>query len=828
MEPLRHYVESGWKEGRSPHPLFDPKSYLERNPDVQAAGMEPLGHYIESGWKEGRSPHPLFDPESYLERNPAVAASSIEPLQHYRTIGWREGCDPHPLFSTRWYLENNPDISALGINPLEHYCLRGWKEGRDPNPLFNSRWYLENNPDIVSLGLDPLRHYCERGWKEHCDPHPDFSIKLYYCLNPDLTLAPVEPLAHYLASISDSQPQITPPSLPELSREPHEASDSTESDVQLIAFYLPQFHQIPENDAWWGNGFTEWTNVRRARQQYPGHYQPHIPHPSLGYYDLTDESILERQATMAIRFGIHGFCFYHYWFGGKRLLEMPVERMLSTGRPDIPFCLCWANENWTRRWDGHDAQVLISQSHSAEDDKLFILDLLRAFRDRRYIRIQGQPLLLVYKPELLPDPPATFQLWRHICRSEGIGEIFIAGVRSFNFVDRSLGFDALVDFPPHGAFSKILDNRSFAAFPEFNGNLHDYLDAFHSAVTTPRQPDILYFQGIMPSWDNTARRQENSHIFINSKPEYYYLWLRHLIRQTRANAPKGKRLVFINAWNEWAEGCHLEPDERNGFAWLNATQKALCSDKTKPGSDDDLPKSEFFLSNKGRCPICEKPTTFTSRHEWLRDHYLCELCHSIPRERALMHVIQRHFPDWRNMCIHESSPVNRGTSAKLGRECRNYVASQYDPALGFGKIHPTRHYRSEDLERQTFPDQCFNLVITQDVFEHIFDADAAFCEIARTLKPGGAHVFTVPLVNKERPTQRRASRGSDGAILYHGAPEYHGNPVSAHGSLVTWHWGFDIVNRIQKVSGMRSHIIALDDLHLGIRAEYNEVMVSEV
>src|SRR5262249_52878166 len=161
--------------------------------------------------------------------------------------------------------------------------------------------------------------------------------------------------------------------------------------------------------------------------------------------------------------------------------------------------------------------------------------------------------LLVYKPELLPDPAATFQLWRQICRSEDIGEIFIAGVRSFDFDDRPLGFDALVDFPPHGAFSKILDNRSFAAFPEFNVHLHDYLDPFLSAVTAPRQPDTLYFQGIMPSWDNTARQQENSHIFINSKPAHYYLWLRHLIRQTRANAPEGKRLVFINAWNEWAE-----------------------------------------------------------------------------------------------------------------------------------------------------------------------------------------------------------------------------------------------------------------------------------
>ena len=853
--------------------LSDPKWYLEHNPDVQAAEVEPLSHYLGSGWKEGRNPNPFSNTRWYLESNPAAASLAIDPLQHYCRHGWQQGLSPGPEFDAAWYFKTYQEVAEAGLEPLGEYLSHGSVVGRFPNAdsaliaeLFDERFYLENNPSVANSGLTPFQHYCTIGWREGRDPNPFFGTRWYLAKNPDLSplasilwsiiagtagkkgaihtrifpssfttvcipdliSTPIEPLSHFLATSSSREPLLTSLRLPEFGREPTETSNLIASDVQLIAFYLPQFHEIAENNAWWGEGFTEWVNVRRARQQFPGHYQPHIPDPSIGYYDLTDESVIERQAAMALRFGIHGFCFYHYWFGGKRLLEMPVERMLRTGKPDIPFCLCWANENWTRRWDGRDTEVLISQSHSTRDDELFILDLLRAFRDRRYIRINDQPLLLVYKPELLPDPAATFKVWRDICRREEIGEIFIAGVRSFNFDDQSLGFDALIDFPPHGAFSKSLNNNSFATFPEFSGTLHDYLDAFQASATTPRNLDILYFKGIMPSWDNTARRQENSHVFLNSNPAFYYLWLRHLIRQARATAPEGKRFIFINAWNEWAEGCHLEPDERHGFAWLNATHQALCPVKTTAKSKDSSPNSAFFLSNQGTCPICESRTTFTSRHEWLRDHYLCELCHSIPRERALMEVIRSWFPGWRNMYVHESSPGNRGASAKLSRECRNYVASQYDPSLGFGKIHPTLHYRSEDLEHQTFPDQCFDLVITQDVFEHIFDADAAFREIARTLKPGGAHVFTVPLVNKDRATQRWASRASNGNIIYHGEPEYHGNPVSVDGSLVTWHWGFDIVDRIEEVSGMKSNIVRLDDLDLGISAEYNEVIVSRV
>jgi glycosyltransferase involved in cell wall biosynthesis/SAM-dependent methyltransferase len=230
----------------------------------------------------------------------------------------------------------------------------------------------------------------------------------------------------------------------------------------------------------------------------------------------------------------------------------------------------------------------------------------------------------------------------------------------------------------------------------------------------------------------------------------------------------------------------------------------------------------------GLCPICEKDVRFTTNHEWLRDHYICSGCGSIPRERAIMHVIGARYPNWRELKLHESSSGNRGASLKLAKECRNYTATQFDPNLPFGSIHPTNGYRSEDLEKQTFADESFDIVVTQDVMEHIFDAEAAFREIHRTLKPGGAHIFTTPLVNKEKPTLQRAQLLFDGQVKYLFAPEYHGNPMSSEGSLVTWHWGYDIKNIIQeKITDCRVEIINPSDRSQGIEAEYIEVIIQK-
>lgn len=1250
------------------------------------------------------------------------------------------------------------------------------------------------------------------------------------------------------------------------------------TDIRAIAIYLPQFHTIEENSRWWGEGFTEWTNVRSADSYYHGHYQPHEPHSDIGYYDLNDESVLERQAQMAKEHGIEGFCFYYYWFQGKRLLEMPTDRLLATGKPDFPFCFCWANENWTRTWDGGDHEVLMSQDYSDENNEKIIRDLIPAFKDRRYIRVDGRPLFIVYRPTGIPNFPKVAKLWRKICREEGVGEIYLCGKRSFSHLENTeLGLDASIQFPP--LLTRSTDVRStkdLQCRDGLRGHIHDYrelaaLNAF------PDEKEGKIFSGICPSWDNTARRKERATSWINSNPENYYLWLKTIVERTRKSFNPQERFIFINAWNEWAEGCHLEPDEKYGYAWLNATRQALCSPDTlnqnhkcrvlvvghdaaragaqivlltmlqewhahghcdfqlvllrdgvlrgefenvcktlvisdyttealqkaaldafcseSPGvilantvvvgpflqnlkhfgapivtyvhelqksierwapspimsatvknsdhfiavSDPvaenlhhtydieknkisiineyiktsyqvSLPRLEtlrseleinpgelivfgcgtmdwrkgpdlfaqtakevlktipearffwigsdtgdeastgahglttdarirflgerenprdyltlghvFFLSSredpfplvaleaadaglpvvcfadaggipefvgstcgrtvpfentqaaaaalvelltqenlrkntgliaqtnvrakhdaaqgsdsvffileglikrhtksgesctsdanvpteplvsvivpnynhakylgerldsikkqnyknieiillddgstdksvsiledftrneprarliinesnsgstfkqwkkgiseaKGKyiwiaesddsadtklleilvgllesdpeimvatcqlrmmnpagnlggtpdewlgeldadrwnhpfvndgideiknflskkntilnasgvvfrnlqgvksliddsmrlcadwlfwvrmlsngkiaytsevlnywrlqssnartkapgvleleegdviideiarildldqrekekiknkfnkdmtislsnnidglfkkhrswCPICEKDVIFTSKYDWLRDHYICEFCGSIPRERALMNVIETLYPDWRNLKIHESSPGNRGASIKLKQECVQYIASQYDPSITFGKIHPLNGYRSENLEKQTFQDEIFDIVISQDVMEHIFDAEAAFNDIHRTLKPGGAHIFTTPLVNGSNPTQRRAAIRPDGSVVHFFPPEFHGNPMSSEGSLVTWHWGDDIIQLCSIKIGAESIIHQpVVNPSMGIEGKYCEVIVAK-
>ena len=356
-----------------------------------------------------------------------------------------------------------------------------------------------------------------------------------------------------------------------------EAPARTERDwcAKLIAFYLPQFHPIPENDEWWGEGFTEWSNVKRARPNFVGHYQPLVP-SELGFYDLRRPEVLDRQAELAKSYGIHGFCFYYYWFNGHRLLERPLEQMLARGKPDFPFCICWANENWTRRWDGSEDEVLMKQDYSEGSAEQFIRDVIPILKDRRYIKTGDAPILLVSRVDLLPDAPATARRWRQLCAQEGIPEIHLAAMQSFGIADpRPYGFDAAVDFPPHTQRELIDPGRFKGISPDFAGYLEDYLKVARNQVNQPPPPFIRY-RGVMPAWDNTPRRMNRAHICVNSSPAAYQAWLERIVEQTMARSAVQEPLVFLNAWNEWAEGAYLEPDSRNGYARLNATGRGLC------------------------------------------------------------------------------------------------------------------------------------------------------------------------------------------------------------------------------------------------------------
>lgn len=351
------------------------------------------------------------------------------------------------------------------------------------------------------------------------------------------------------------------------------------NDVKVVAFYLPQFHPIPENDAWWGAGFTEWRNVTRARPNFEGHYQPRVP-ADLGYYDLRAVEVMEAQAELAKRFGVHGFCFYYYWFGGKRLLDMPLERMLATGRPDMPFCLCWANENWTRRWDGRERDLLIGQTYSAEDDNRVIEDLARYLDHPRYIRVDGKPFLLVYRVDQFPNFARTSERWRRRCRELGIGEIYIAAVESFTQAGAAVppseyGCDGVVEFPPHNF--GVPTEPPGPVRPDFKGITYDYQAMIDLYLQRPGVP-YPRFRGVMPGWDNTARRQTSSHIFVNNSPEAFQAWLEVVMRQAREQSHADERIVFVNAWNEWAEGTYLEPDTVYGYRWLESVWNAKQSD----------------------------------------------------------------------------------------------------------------------------------------------------------------------------------------------------------------------------------------------------------
>jgi lipopolysaccharide biosynthesis protein len=346
--------------------------------------------------------------------------------------------------------------------------------------------------------------------------------------------------------------------------------------VRLIAFYLPQFHPIPENDEWWGPGFTEWSNVVQAKPLYEGHIQPRLP-KDLGFYDLRVAETRDAQAQLAQRYGINGFCYYYYWFDGRRLLERPLDEVFQSGRPDFPFCVCWANENWTRRWDGLDQEVLVEQTYSLEASRRFIRELIPVLRDPRYIRYQGRPVLLVYRAKEIPHLDEVLALWRAEAAAVGM-ELHLCAVRFWDVVDvHALGFDAAVDFPPHHINVRDVTDEVPGLVPGFEGMIYDYAEAVRANLESRGHGyDKLTHRAVMLAWDNTARRGKSAHIAHGADPKAYREWLSGILEQEMRFNSEPESLVFINAWNEWGEGAALEPDQHFGMAYLESTQQALA------------------------------------------------------------------------------------------------------------------------------------------------------------------------------------------------------------------------------------------------------------
>ncbi|MFO0407933.1 MAG: glycoside hydrolase family 99-like domain-containing protein [Labrys sp. (in: a-proteobacteria)] len=576
--------------------LFDEGFYRAIYPDVAEAGIDPFEHFFLHGYKEGRRPNAIFDPVAYLEANRDVRMADVQPLLHYAAVGEREGRRPGPLFDPLWY-RTRYRLSETQ-NALAHY-LRNRVGPFSPIPEFDADYYLANNPDVAEAKVDPFEHYVHSGYREGRNPSPDFDSRFYVQRYLKGRLDE-NPLLHYLrhAHLDGYYPKAPegeatiPAEVKRFARpsvhfeETRPIGPTVQRRAKVLAYYLTQFHSFPENDRWWGTGFTEWTNIARALPRFKDHYQPRIPR-DLGFYTLEDVNVMRRQAELAQNAGVHGFVYYYYWFNRKRLLEKPLEQFLKTPDISMPFCLMWANENWTRRWDGMESEVLISQNYLGDDDDALIADLARHFADKRYIRVDGRPLFMIYRPRLIPQTADVIERWRRYFETRfGEKPLFVMSQSFDDFDPRVFGLDGAIEFPPHKHTRDLPRiNHEVALLDDtFSGNVFSYDSIVDFSLNEPK-PDFPLIKTVVPSWDNDARRQGTGLVITGSTPAKYESWLATLVERAQRDTFFGESFVCVNAWNEWAEGAYLEPDLHFGSAYLNATARAVAgitADKARP------------------------------------------------------------------------------------------------------------------------------------------------------------------------------------------------------------------------------------------------------
>lgn len=493
----------------------------------------------------------LFDVEFYLTGFGA-SVRPVDPASHYLTVGWLEGHEPASWFSTRHYLARHPDVANAAMNPFLHYCAAGEKEGRALPKLGR-----QNKDDVYAaqaFAVAPGPHF------EHFDPTIGIGRR---------------------------------------------------KRAKVLAYYLPQFHRVDVNDKSWGDGFTEWRNLPRAMPRFMGHIQPRIPR-DLGSYDLSEGDAMRRQIEMAKAAGLHGFCFYHYWFDGERVLETPMERLLADPSLDFPFCLMWANENWTRTWDGSDKEIILGQSYARSDDEAFIDDLARHMKDPRYIRIDGRPLFFIYRPAAIPESSVTIARWREMIFSRYGLKPLIMMAQGFGDIDpRSHGLDGAIEFPPH----KICQNQPAINHEvglldtAYTGHIIDYDTTVQRSVDEA-VANYPLIRTVTPTWDNEARRPGRGMIIHGSTPAKFEGWVDQMIGYATAHPTFGETFICVNAWNEWAEGAVLEPDVHYGAAYLNALSRALhnvarpqSTDQSKiviVGHDANINGAQFLAINIGQ------------------------------------------------------------------------------------------------------------------------------------------------------------------------------------------------------------------------------------
>ncbi|WP_426124448.1 glycoside hydrolase family 99-like domain-containing protein [Pararhizobium sp. PWRC1-1] len=490
--------------------------------------------------------------------------------------GLKEGRLPHPLFDENWYLETYPDVGSSKFLPFEHYHRFGQKENRAP--YVDEEWYARAYPDVKDSGLSPAMHYQIYGRHERRKPFESFGSeagknKPFLLLNSDAAVGSNYEVEYNVRSYTAHDGRF----YHEYAGMAVDPIGNVNFNVKTIAFYLPQMHPISENDLWWGKGFTEWVNVSKAIPRFNGHYQPRLP-GELGFYDLRCFETMQRQVELAQLYGLHAFCFYYYWFDGKRLLERPLNMFLENKSLNINYCICWANENWTRRWDGLESDVLIAQNHSEDDCEAVFNDWLPYISDERYIRVDGKPLLLIYRPDLIPDFARMSNLWRQRAREAGLNGLHILGVSAFGTTASNVeGVDGTYDFPPHGVKAPQvvtgprLDKKAKTTAFSYQGAV-EYVENQYLA---PGNENTRAHPGALVGWDTEPRKPGRGDVFLGASPTLFRRWLKAAFLQAARGKNPNSRFVFINAWNEWAEGAYLEPDRRHGYGYLTALRSVV-------------------------------------------------------------------------------------------------------------------------------------------------------------------------------------------------------------------------------------------------------------
>ncbi len=350
--------------------------------------------------------------------------------------------------------------------------------------------------------------------------------------------------------------------------------------MDVLAFYLPQFHPIPENDEWWGAGFTEWTNLAGARPLFRSHKRPDLP-GELGFYDLRVPEVREHQAELAAAYGIAALCWWHYWFGGRRLLERPFDEVLSSGRPTLPFCLCWANQSWSGVWHGAPDRILIEQTYPPDDDAAHFAAVLPALSDPRYYKVAGRPLFGVFRPQELPDPKGFTARWRELASSAGLDGLYLVAVSESRDWGAQYethvedGFDAAVHvaFPFDRTVRARLRDKLRTRDERFGPGRYHYV---HDLPANPRELRGVVHPCVYPNWDNTPRSGRRGSVVVDASPARFERHVRQAVQRAKLNPP-GQQLVFVKSWNEWAEGNHLEPDLTVGRGWLEALRRGTQS-----------------------------------------------------------------------------------------------------------------------------------------------------------------------------------------------------------------------------------------------------------